>query len=54
MDIAGQLEAPVCPEPTIRPQNPACFEQSMLIGDPANIDLGQQKQGSINMLWILP
>ena len=45
MDIAGQSEAPMCPEP-IRPQDPACLEQSMSIVDPANIDLGQQKQGS--------
>ena len=51
MDIAGQSEAPMCPEP-IRPQDPAGLEQSMSIVDPANIDLGQQKQGSSDGLNI--
>ena len=51
MDIAGQSEAPMCPEP-IRPQDPASLEQSMSIVDPANIDLGQQKQDSSDGLDI--
>ena len=51
MDIAGQSEAAMCPGP-IRPQDPAGLEHSMSIVDPANIDLGQQKQGSSDGLDI--